>query len=78
MDQYLQYVTQDTGDRQDERPQVVQLSKSDLTAEEAKKHWDSELTEDKPGSSVQGQEYHLICSSPLFADLLVFLIVLSN
>lgn len=29
-------------DRNDERPQVVQLSQNDMTAEEAKQHWDKE------------------------------------
>ncbi|XP_063677751.1 uncharacterized protein KIAA1143 homolog [Bolinopsis microptera] len=29
-------------DRDDERPQVVQLSQNDMTAEEAKQHWDKE------------------------------------
>jgi hypothetical protein len=29
-------------DRDDERPQVVQLTKNDLTAEEARKHWAEE------------------------------------
>lgn len=43
----------DTGDREDERPQVVQLSASDLSAAEAKHHWDSELAEEKAETSVQ-------------------------
>ena len=45
--------TQDLEDRDDERPQVVQLSQNDLTAEEAKKHWDEE---EQSGKKTGGDE----------------------
>ena len=45
--------TQDLEDRDDERPQVVQLSHNDLTAEEAKKHWDEE---EQSGKKTGGDE----------------------
>ena len=38
----LTWTPQELKDRNDERPQVVQLSQNDMTAEEAKQHWDKE------------------------------------
>merc|ERR1739848_106331 len=43
----------DLEDRDDERPQVIQLSQNDLTAEEAKKHWDQE---EQSGKKSDGEE----------------------
>ena len=56
---------QDLEDRDDERPQVVQLSKNDMTAEEAKKHWEQEKTSGKASGDSEGKSCCLSsCSTP--------------